>query len=191
MLRWLDAFVAWLLRPSTAPTLTVAPSVASSTPSMHKQPEKPVQTPVAPPTPLSNREKLYNTAKSCLNTHQTLNPSVPNEVGCAEAWSSVAKKAGVLNIPATGIAGTSNLYAWLVSKPAFKPVTTPLPGDTIISPTGHGNGTVTGHVGFIGETNILSNNSDNGLFQTKWTLPKWKAHYGVEGALPVKFFRWV
>lgn len=169
------------------PVPVLTPVQATSTP-----PQAPVAVPNPKPMPTpTHSDILYQTAAGCLGTHQTLNPSVPNDVGCAEAWSSVAKKAGVLDIPATGIAGTANLYLWLTSNPAFKRVTSPLPGDTIISPTGYGNGSVEGHVGFIAKSGILSNNSDNGLFQEKWTLPAWNAHYGVAGELPVAFFRWV
>lgn len=189
------SFLKWLFESESLPVedaiLPPRPTVATNTPIVPVEAPKSVEVKITPTAPLTNREKLYNVAASCLGTHQTLDLTVPNEVGCAEAWSSVAKKAGVLNIPKTGIAGTSNLYAWLVSNSAFKSVTSPLPGDTVISPTGHGNGTVEGHVGFIAKEGILSNNSDNGLFQEKWTLDAWKAHYGVAGGLPVAFFRWV
>ena len=140
---------------------------------------------------MTNREKLYTKAASALGTHQTLNDNVPKETGCAQAWSAVAKKAGIARIPSTGISGTASLFAWLSTNPAFKEVSDPLPGDTIISPTGYGNDKVRGHVGIVANHGILSNNSENGLWQEHWTLPKWRDYYGDYGGLPVRFFRWI
>ena len=57
---------------------------------------------------------LYTIAKACIGKHLTLDPTVPQEVGCAEAISYILWKAG-LPIPAKGIAGTAALEAWVVS----------------------------------------------------------------------------
>jgi hypothetical protein len=161
-----------------------------------KPPEAPELPPVAPlpidPVTMPTKpEILYQKAYDCLGTHQTLNPSVPNEVGCGEAWSSVAKKAGVEGIPPLGYAGTANLYLWLKSNPAFLSVPVPEAGDTIISPTGYGNGSVRGHVGIVGKHHIMSNNSDTGLFSDHWKLEEWRMYYGLNGGLPIAFFRWI
>jgi len=156
-------------------------------------PQMPPETPhISEPAPEPDYGQiLYSTAFKCLGTHQTLDSSIPNEVGCGEAWSAVAKKAGVHGIPKLGYAGTANLYLWLKTNPDFLSVSIPVAGDTVISPTGYGNGTVTGHVGIVGNYHIMSNNSETGLFSDHWKLPEWKAYYGRNGGLPVMFFRWI
>lgn len=140
--------------------------------------------------------KIYNQAKSCLGKHITLNHNVPNDVGCAEAVSFVLKNAGIANIPSTGFAGTATLYQWLLSNPNFVKKNYPIQGAIIISPTGYGNGSVEGHVGVVGgfliqfpyDYGVLSNNSDTGLFQEKWSVDAWQQNYGTAGGLPVAFF---
>lgn len=141
-------------------------------------------------------QKIYLEAKECLGKHITLDPNVPNEVGCAEAISFVLKNAGFV-LPQGGIAGTSALYDWLSANTLFERVYAPQKGAVIVSPTGHGNGSIEGHTGIIGgygtyfpyQYGILSNNSDNGLFQEKWDLLTWYLHYGVKGGLPLAMFR--
>lgn len=144
-----------------------------------------------------NETKVYNEAKACLGLHITLNNNVPADVGCAEAVSFVLTKSGITGIPAAGFAGTADLYRWLLANPHFKLIEQPEQGAVIVSPTGFGNGTVEGHTGIIAafglqypnEFGILSNNSDNGLFQEKWNLLTWWENFGEKGHLPVAIFR--
>lgn len=143
--------------------------------------------------------KVYNLAKNSLGKHITLNENIPHDVGCAEAISYILKNAGISGIPEAGIAGTATLYQFLSINPQFKRINAPEKGAIIISPTGSGNGTVTGHTGILGGLSVMywgdygicSNNSDSGLFLELWTLKKWYANYGTMGALPVAFFRCV
>lgn len=146
-------------------------------------------------TPTETR--IYQVAKDSLGKHMTLNNAVPADVGCGEALSAVLKEAGITGIPSTGFAGTAQFYIWLSSNPQFLRVQQPEQGAVIISPTFYGNGTVEGHCGvmaafglqFPNEFGILSNNSDNGLWQEKWNLLTWWENYGIKGGLPVAFFR--
>lgn len=142
-------------------------------------------------------EKIYNTAKANLGKHLTMNPAVSQEVGCAESVSKILSLAGIPAIPQAGIAGTAQLYQWLSTNPHFLRVEAPVQGAVIISPTGYGNGTIEGHTGILGafgintpnEYGILSNNSDNGLFQEKWNLLTWYEYYGQKGGLPIAIFK--
>lgn len=132
-----------------------------------------------------NSQKIYNTAASCLN--QNLHGSVDAEVGCAATVSEIFKRAGV---PLAYTPSTAQLYTELQDMTRFKRVNIPQAGDVIISPTGHGNGTVEGHTGIVAFYGILSNNSDNGLLQERWTfLADWIARYAGLGGLPVEFYR--
>lgn len=150
------------------------------------------------PKPITmNEDRMYNCAKNALGTHQTLNDSVAPEVGCAEAWSAIAKLAGVQGIPSLGFAGTAQVWAFLKNSPQFEKIATPEAGATLVSPTGYGNGKVRGHVGvlaryglmYTADWGVCSNDSSTGLFREQWALKEWQQFYGVEGGLPVEMYR--
>lgn len=132
-------------------------------------------------------QQIYEEAKSCLRKHITLDPSVPPDVGCAEAVSYVLKLAGVRGFPTTGIAGTSVLYSWL--KANATEVKTPVAGNIIISPTGMSSiNSPHGHVGIVANFGVLSNDSDSGLFMEKYTLETWAQYFGEVEGFPVIYF---
>lgn len=143
------------------------------------------------------QQKIYANLIKYLEEHCTLDNTVPAEVGCAEAASFILEKSGVLGLPLKGIAGTATLYQWLLANPAFKRVYEPEQGALIISPTSYGNGTISGHVGFLGalgkmyagDYGIVSNDSNTGLLLELWDLSRWEKFYGKQGGLPVAFFR--
>lgn len=138
--------------------------------------------------------EVYTVAKANLGKHLTLNEAVPDEVGCAEAISKVLSLAGVFD-GASGIAGTAQLYDWLVLH--FTKIDAPEEGAIIISPTGSGNGSIEGHTGVLAAFNvafpndwgIMSNDSASGKFLELWSLSRWNAYYGGAGGLPVAMFR--
>lgn len=140
---------------------------------------------------------IYNNLLKYFETKCTLNADIPVDVGCAEAASFILQKSGVAGLPDTGIAGTATLYEWLKSNPRFTRIYAPEPGAIIISPTGYGNGSVSGHVGFLGykghvypgDYGIVSNDSQTGLLLELWDLTSWLKYYGSIGGLPVAYFR--
>lgn len=140
-------------------------------------------------TQISNSPKIYQTAKSLFGEHLTLNPSVPSETGCAEALSAVLLKCSVKGIPRLGFAGTYDMLHWLENSPSFVEIFEYEPGAIIISATGSGNGKIPGHCGVCAQQGILSNNSDNGLWQEKWTMDKWREYYAIFGGMEARFFR--
>lgn len=148
------------------------------------------QQPPVPTDPI-----LYTKAVLCLDTHITLDPTVPADVGCAEAVSYVMDLAGINDGP-KGIAGTAALDAWLASSKLFTKVLAPQVGAIVVAPTGEGNGTVEGHTGIVAKYNlqypndwgILSNNSNNGKFMEQWSLSRFMAYYHVQGGLPVNYY---
>lgn len=141
-------------------------------------------------------ETLYNLAKSLLGLHLTLDNSIPQDTGCAEAISKILSLEGINDIGASGIPGTASLYQWLKSHPSFEEVTAPNEGVIIISPTGMGSGKVEGHVGILGKFNvqynqdwgIMSNDSNTGLLREQWSLNAWKQYYAGYGGLPIFLF---
>jgi hypothetical protein len=131
--------------------------------------------------------RIYNAAAACLEKHITLDPSVPGELGCAEAVSYVLKQAGYI-LPEEGIAGTAALYVWLQQH--FTPVSVPQYGDVIISPSGMSTkGSPHGHTGIVAKYGILSNDSDSGLFLEKYTLASWATYFHTTEGFPVFYFR--
>lgn len=137
---------------------------------------------------VANVSKVYTVAKNCLHTHVTLDPTVPADVGCAEAVSYVLKNAGAIGFPVTGFASTSLLYAWLRNN--AQRVMIPQPGDVVISPSGTSTkGTLHGHTGIVAKFGILSNDSDTGLFMEKYTQSSWQMFFGVKLGFPVLYFR--
>lgn len=141
-------------------------------------------------------QKIYDTAVANYEKHCTLNPAIPQDVGCAEAVSFILQKAGVADIPKLGISGTATLYQWLLKNPHFTRIEGPQAGAIIVSPTGYGNGTIPGHTGIVGalgkvypnDWGIVSNDSQTGLLLEYWNMARWKKYYAQFGGLPVAFF---
>lgn len=147
---------------------------------------QPIVTPPPPPEK-TNREKLYDFSKSCLNKDIA---RTQNELGCAEAISYVLLKLKCPNFPAAGFLSTSDLYHWMQKN--FMQVSEPLPGDIIISPTGTSTkGAAHGHVGVVGFYGIMSNNSMTGLYDQFYTNVSWYQYYHDKLGFPVLYFRWV
>lgn len=149
-----------------------------------------------PHTMTANENRIYNEAKLNLGKHLTLNNAVPAEVGCAEAVSKILALSGFV-VPSTGIAGTASLYEWLVTNPAFQKIDEPEQGAIIISPTGFGNNSISGHTGIIGgygvaflnDFGICSNDSASGDWLENWSYGRWQAYYEGVGNLPIYLFR--
>ena len=144
----------------------------------------------------TNADVLYDTAKSLLGTHLTLDPRVSPELGCAEAISAILEHLGIAGVPKQGFAGTYDLYNWLKSNTRFQKVTNFEAGAIIISPTGlSATGSPHGHVGICGKpelgSGIMSNDSQSGLFLELWSFPTWQQYYQNTLKFPVYFFRYI
>ncbi len=153
---------------------------------------KPTPQPMQP----TNAEKLYEAAKARLDVPLTLDESVPIEVRCAEAVSTVFKAIG-LPVPEKGIASTFDMEVWLAKCGLFEEIYTPEKACIIIAATGTGNGRIRGHVGIMGEFGlafyqdwgIMSNDSNTGLFTELFSLAKWIARYNGIGGFKTRFYR--
>ena len=133
------------------------------------------------------QNKLYSYAKKCLGL--TLAPTY-RDLGCVESLQAVFK--GATGLTLNDSPSTSKLYISLQKDKRFIPVTEPIQGDIIISPTGYGNGlVVNGHTGIISDSGkVMSNNSKTLKWSEHITLEYWKKRYGNVGGMPVKFFRY-
>src|SRR3990167_9445477 len=134
---------------------------------------------------MTKREKLFNTAISCIGTDQA---PQEDEYGCMEALNQVFKKA--FNEEIGGGLSTYRAYQILKVDTRFQKVLIPLKGDIILSPTGYGNGTFrNGHTGIVGENEkVMSNTSANGLWLENYTLTSWKKRYKNYGGVSVNYF---
>ena len=132
--------------------------------------------------------KLHETAVSCLGK-DVGDSGYGDAVDCAVSVNNIVFKA--FGDYAGGDISTYRMYHAIKNNKKFREVRESLPGDIILSPSGHGNGRISnGHVGIMGENGqIMSNNSKNGLFEVTHTLSSWRAYYQIQGGYPVTFWR--
>lgn len=140
---------------------------------------------------ISNRERLYNRAKSFIGRDASPKDTVSDDVACVESLQCVYRDEFGEFI-ATGAAFTStwSLLITLKDHVDFYEVTEPLPGDIILSATGTGNGSIDyGHVGVCGKTHIMSNTSDTGIWEPNYTYKEWDDYFFKRGGFPTSYFR--
>lgn len=147
--------------------------------------------PIADPTPIeqpmeNKNESLYNLSKSLIGQHLTLNPTVPKEVGCAQAMSFVLKKFGC-DIPKNGISSTVEMKKWLDIN--FDKVDAPQRGSVMIAVTGTGSKKeYRGHVFVYGNEASMSNDSSTGLWKAHWFNENAKKYYGGTLGIPLHYY---
>jgi hypothetical protein len=136
---------------------------------------------------LTNKQ-LYDFAKSCLGKDIA---KTQDELGCAESISYLLNKLKVNDFPKNGFLSTTDLYDWLCKSNTFTKVLDSKTGDIIISPTGYSviKKSYHGHVGVCGNYGIMSNNSNNGLFQQTMDIIDWRRYYKDKLGFPVYYFR--
>jgi len=154
-------------------------------------PPVPIHPPVPAPAPVQKTltPELYTKSKSLIRQRLRLDKSVPDTLACATALSYVIHKVKFTAISKYGISGTNALLDWFLSHPElYKQRANPTPGCIILSPTGHGNGKIRGHVGIEGNNSIMSNNSKTGLWDTHWDSQRWYDYYTVYGGIKTYYF---
>lgn len=139
--------------------------------------------------PISNRDRLYNRAVSCIGIDASPNDLAPDELGCAETVNAIHRKEFGFDIG--GSLSTYNMYQALKASKEFIKADQPMPGDVVISPTGYGSGALpNGHVGIVGKDGkIMSNDSYKGTFEENYTLTTWYNRYVVKGGYPMDYYR--
>lgn len=129
---------------------------------------------------------LYIVAKEHLGDHLTLNPSVPAEVGCAEALSYLLKAAGYA-IPSGGIQNVNGVISWLLAN-GFTEQDYPTVGGIITAHNADLSVTTYAHIGVVLKYGIGSNDSNTGLFMEKYTIDSWKEYFVTEGGSTARYF---
>ena len=129
---------------------------------------------------------LYEMAVMCLGKDMA---PTEDEYGCMEAVNEVCFKA--LGDYAGGGTSTYRAIPAISSNKKFSTVTSPLPGDIIIYPTGYGNGNIpNGHAAIVGENNkVMSNGSQSKLWEQNYTLETMRERYEGIGGFPRYLFR--
>lgn len=118
-------------------------------------------------------QKVYDAAKNNMGRHLTLDPSVPEEVGCCEALSLTLLDAGY-SVPSKGIAAVNSMIAWMIAK-GFTETDTPIPGTVITAHSPDYYNPNGAHVGVVMEYGICSNTSANGLWQENYaSVQAWR-----------------
>lgn len=175
--------------------LQMLADLQKAAPAPVEPPQKPLR---ADPADL-NRERLYAVAYGSLGRRMGLDVKIPKEVNCANAITHVMSLAGVQGLPAKGIPGTTTLYDWLRKRPEFREVFEAKYGDILIYPTGMDAPEIPGrpslkhgHVFIVGKYQLMSNNSQTGLWDYHWpSLQAADDHYRIKGGLPRFIFRFV
>ncbi len=140
---------------------------------------------------ISKNEILYSTAKAYLDIDASPKDKAPDDLACMESVDDILWNAFGFYVNGTRDVSTLSTgmgYKWLQDKDRFKKVKDYTHGLIIISPTGKGKWDH-GHVGITGKYQIMSNNSQTGLFDTKFTYESWKQYYGVKGNFPVELYQ--
>jgi hypothetical protein len=134
------------------------------------------------------KKTFLQECEAALGTDVTPDDLVPDTVACAITVSTLKNKTDA-TFPK--VAGTWTLYDVLEHRTDHVRVTTPEPGDVVISPTGMGNGSLSnGHVGVVGRNGkIMSNDSATGKFESNYDLMSWDARYRQKGGFPVLYYR--
>lgn len=182
----MKAFIQFLLNKLYRKIETI--HIADAVEEMPPVPELPIVPP--PPTP---RERLYTVAHALLTPGHDVSPKdrANDEVGCVESFCEVFKEAfgtypdGTRQVPMLSTKAIKILFSGNPKR--FKPTLDMLPGMIILSVTGEGNGKVSnGHIGILDEGGkIMSNNSENGNWDTHLTIEKWVGYYRNVGGMKI------
>lgn len=135
-----------------------------------------------------NADTIYLVAREHLGDHMTLDPTVPEEVGCAEAVSAILSAAGAL-MPLNGIPSVVGLIDWML-KNGFQELPYPIAGAVITAhnkETGITNGS---HCGICLKHGIGSNNSfgqQAGRFTENYSYANFESYFTKLGS-EIRYF---
>lgn len=140
---------------------------------------------------MTNQEKLYSVALASIGRDMSPADIAPDSLACAESLNGVFKAAFGSPI-GTGAALTSTkaLYQHMLTDSRLQQVTMPQAGDIVISPTGYSSkGSTHGHTGIWGNHDVMSNDSNTGVWRDNYTHAAWYNVFHSTLGFPVLFFR--
>lgn len=158
----------------------------------------PIVTPPKPPIPIitppmptkTKAEILYETALASL--HKDISPKdlAPDTLACMESMDGVWFAAfGEHLLPMPARLSTQAGYQAMLKDPRLKQVFEPEVGAIVISPTGSSSkGAQHGHVGCVGKFDIMSNDSNTGLWTDNYSKAAWIDVFHNTLGFPVKYF---
>lgn len=136
------------------------------------------------------REILYKVSVESIGKEMSPQDLADDELACVESLEGVIKKAFGFYIGGDKpILATWLLLEALRKDDRFEEVSKGQAGDIILCPTGTGNGRIRGHVGILGNHQIMSNNSYTSLWDASFTHDTWYQRYEVRGDLDTHLFR--
>ena len=129
-------------------------------------------------------QRFYRIARE--NLGKDLSPT-QKELGCVESLETIHRLAfGDYIGGDTSLISTIKLKYHLFKRNDFVRIDNYEVGAIILCVTGEGKNRSNGHTGICGKFQIMSNNSETGLWDTKYTLTLWKKYFA---GFPIYFFR--
>lgn len=151
-------------------------------------PPEPMPEPVATET---NREKLYRVSKSLLGQDVSPDDLAPDELACVDSLNHVYEKAFGEPIK-RGLVSTIELYKIMLNDSRFRGIgeVEVLPGDIAIAVSVQTSTSIKhGHVGCVGEFDVMNNDSTDGIWKADYTLAAWKKYFWDTLHFPPHYFR--
>ena len=134
-----------------------------------------------------NKKTLTQLCEDAIGTDVTPDDMIPDSVACAITVSTLINK---LDATFPKVAGTWTLWDILEHRDDYERVTVPSPETIVISPTGTGNGSISGHTGILLTDNVIaSNDSATGKFLKNYTLDTWRERYVNKGGMKIYMYK--
>lgn len=165
----------------------------------HWEDGEPVNAPPGPPqaplppiqTPMTKAEILYKIALSSLHKDMSPEDHAPDSLACMESVDGVWLAAfGEHLLPPGKRLSTELGYRALLVDPRVQLLVVPEVGCIVISPSGYSNiGTSHGHTGIWGNFDVMSNDSNTGLWTDNYSHAAWYQVFQKTLGFPVYFFK--
>lgn len=140
---------------------------------------------------VTNSMKLYETAKASLGKDMSPENKAPNSLACMESMDGVYLAAfGEHLLDPDERLSTQLGYQAMLKDGRLEPISAPEGGCIVICPTGYSSiGTSHGHTGVWGEYDVMSNDSNTGLWSDNYTHDAWYNLFQKTLGFPVFYFK--
>lgn len=136
-------------------------------------------------------EILYQTGVQSLGKDMSPADRAPDSLACMESVDGVWLEAfGKHLLTPDNRLSTELGYRAMLKDPRLVEISIPEVGCIVISPTGYSsNGSQHGHTGIWGKFDVMSNDSNTGLWTDNYTHEAWYNVFQKKLGFPVYFFR--